>query len=361
MRAWRSSYMEWAKSRPRPGIDLAGSNLLACSLEDLPGARDAVDIAGESPEGYPPLREAVAERYGVSAERVALASGCSGANFLACAALLAPGDEVVVESPFYDPLPAAARMLGATVSTFARHFEDGFDVNPEAVAAKVSDRTRLVLISNPHNPTGVQASAGSLEGLARLAERKGFHVLVDEVYRDTVLDGRPPLAALLSPRFVSTNGLGKAYGLGSLRCGWAIASSEVAETIRRARDVVDVWAPMPSDRIATVAFAHLDRLAARARRIIHANLGALTGFLRRRPELECVAPRAILAFPRIRGLQDSGPFVGRLLEETGVAVTPGRFFGAPRHFRMAFGGAPEDVAAGLAALERFLDKGARAT
>ncbi len=118
---------------------------------------------------------------------------------------------------------------------------------------------------------------------------------------------------------------------------------------------------MPSDRIATVAFAHLDRLAARARGIIHANLGSLASFLRHRPELESVAPGAILAFPRIRGLEDSGPFVDRLLEETGVAVTPGRFFGAPRHFRMAFGGAPDDVAAGLAALERFLDKAGRAT
>ena len=361
MSAWRSAYMEWAKSRRKPSIDLAGSNLLACGLDDLPGARDAVDIAGESPEGYPPLRAAIAERHGVSVERVALAGGCSGANFLACAALLAPGDDVVVESPFYDPLAAAARMLGATVSTFSRRFEDGFDVDPETVAAKVSDRTRLVMLSNPHNPTGVLASAGSLEGLARLAEGRGFHVLVDEVYRDTVLDGRPPLAALASPSFVSTSGLGKAYGLGSLRCGWAIAAPEVAATIRRARDVVDVWAPMPSDRIASLAFAHLDRLAARARGIIQANLGAVSSFLRRRPELEYVAPSAILAFPRIRGLEDSGPFSDRLLEEAGVAVTPGRFFGAPRHFRLAFGGAPEEVAAGLAALERFLDKAGRAT
>ena len=118
---------------------------------------------------------------------------------------------------------------------------------------------------------------------------------------------------------------------------------------------------MPSDRIATVAFAQLDRLAARARGIIQANLGPVIRLLERRPELECVAPKAILAFPRIRGQEDSGPFIDRLLAETGVAVTPGRFFGAPRHFRIAFGGAPDSLAAGLSALERFLDKAGGAT
>ena len=125
--------MEWAKTRPRPAIDLAGSNLAACSLEDLPGAREAVDIAGESPFGYPPLIAAIAAHHGLTEDRVATAGGCSGANFLACAALLEPGDEVLVESPFYDPMPAAARLLGATVRTFARRFEDGYDVDPSAV------------------------------------------------------------------------------------------------------------------------------------------------------------------------------------------------------------------------------------
>src|SRR5262249_34133472 len=126
-------YIEWAKKRPRPGIDLAGSSLLACRLEDLPGAREAVELAGESPEGYPPLREAIARRYGVTPARVATAIGCSGANFLALSALLEPGDDVVMETPYYDPIPAAARMAGASVRTFERRMADGFDVDPDAV------------------------------------------------------------------------------------------------------------------------------------------------------------------------------------------------------------------------------------
>src|ERR1700752_1433304 len=103
----RAPYMAWAKNRPVSAVDLAGSNLLGCTMEDLPGAREALDLSGESANGYAPLLEAIAARYGVAQDCVAMAPGCSGANFLACAALLDARDAVLVESPNYDPLPAA--------------------------------------------------------------------------------------------------------------------------------------------------------------------------------------------------------------------------------------------------------------
>jgi len=347
--------MEWAKTRPRPEIDLAGSNLYACTLDELPGARDAVDIAGESPDGYPPLVDAIARRYGVASDHVATAGGCSGANFLACAALLDPGDEVLVESPFYDPMPAAARLLGASVSTFERRFEDGYDVDVERVAAAVTSRTRLVLLSNPHNPSGALARPGSLRALGALAARRGFHVLVDEVYLDTVFEQRPAPAATISPSFVSTSSLTKAYGLASLRCGWTLADPEVTQKIRRARDLVDVWAPMPADRLAVVAFENLDAIAARARAIVETNRGAVDAWLARRPELVCAPFHATIAFPRLEGFADASDFAARLFAETGTAVAPGVFFGSPAHFRMAFGGRPDLVAAGLSAISSVLD------
>ena len=348
-------YMEWAKSRPRPRIDLAGSNLHGCTLDDLPGARDAVDIAGESPEGYPPLVDAIARRYGVAAECVSTAGGCSGANFLACAALLESGDEVLVERPFYDPMPAAARLLGASVNTFERRFEDGYDVDCDRVAAALTPRTRLILLSNPHNPSGALARPESLRALGALAASRGIHVLVDEVYLDTVFDGRPSPAATLSPAFVSTNSLTKAYGLASLRCGWTLAAPELARRIRRARDLVDVWAPMPSDRLSVVAFANLDAIAARARAIIETNRSAVAAWLASRRDLACTPSRATIAFPRIAGVDDTSPFAERLFSGTGTAVAPGRFFGSPAHFRLAFGGRPDVVAAGLAAISATLD------
>lgn len=352
----RAPYMEWAKGRPKPAIDLAGSNLAPCTLDDLPGAREALDLAGESPDGYPPLVEAIAGRHGVTADRVATAGGCSGANFFVCAALLEPGDEVLCERPFYDPIPAAARLLGADVRFFDRRLDDAWDIDPDAVARALTPRTRLILLSNPHNPSGALARPESLLAVGSAAADRGIPVLVDEVYRDVVLENRPPPAAALGEVFVSTSSLTKSYGLASLRCGWSIASPELTRRIRRVRDVVDVWAPIPSDRIALVAFRHLDALAARAAAIVRANRAKTGAFLAARSELECAAPAATLAFPRLRGAADAGPFAEALFAATGVAVAPGHFFGRPEHFRIALGGEPDTVAAGLDAIALFLDR-----
>lgn len=347
-------YMEWAKGRPAPAIDLAGSNLLACTLDDLPGARETLELSGENPDGYPPLLEAIAARYGVSSNEVATASGCSGANFLAMAALIEAGDEVLVETPGYDPLPAAAAMLGGNVVRFERRFEEGWAANLDRIEAALSPRTRLLVLSSPHNPSGALTSREDLEELARLAEQHGVHVLVDEVYLDLVAGDPPPPAATLSPVFVSTNSLTKAYGLSSLRCGWTLASAAITEKIRRARDVVDVSGPIPAERLAVLAFQHLPALAERARRIARGNAALFESFLSSQRELDCFPSRATIAFPRFRDGRDAGPFAMRLLSERGVAVVPGSFFDSPSHFRVALGGAPDRLGEALAAIAAML-------
>ncbi len=351
----RAPYMEWARHRPRPEIDLAGSNLLACTLDDLPGAREAVDIEGESPDGYLPLVEAIAGRYGVESGNVATAGGCSGANFLAFAALLEAGDEALIERPAYDPLIAAAKMLGARVRFFERRFEEGYALDPDRVEAALGPSTRMVVLSSPHNPSGVVASRESLDALARIAEKVGIHVLVDEVYLDAALGEKHPPAATLSPAFISSNSLTKSWGLASLRCGWTLAAPEVTRRIRRARDVVDVWGPIPSDRLAVVAFRNLDRLAARARALVEANSRLAADFFAARRELEWVPSRATLAFPRFADGREADPFARRLLERYGTAVSPGSFFDSPAHFRISLGGATGKLRRGLDSLARCLD------
>jgi aspartate/methionine/tyrosine aminotransferase len=209
------------------------------------------------------------------------------------------------------------------------------------------------VISSPHNPSGVLASPEDLSEIGRLADRHRLAVIADEVYLDLAPAGHPP-AATISPAFVSTNSLTKAYGLASLRCGWALASPVVTEGIRRARDVVDVWSAIPADRLSVVAFRNLDRLAERAGRLVEANALLVGSFLARRPELACVPPNATIAFPRFSDGRDAAPFADRLLRERGVAVVPGAFFDLPAHFRIAFGGATEALEEGLRAIDEIL-------
>ncbi|HSP89795.1 MAG TPA: aminotransferase class I/II-fold pyridoxal phosphate-dependent enzyme, partial [Vicinamibacterales bacterium] len=114
----RAEYLLWAKRRPHPAHDLGRSDVVGCTLADLPGARDALELTGRNDDGWEPLVEAVASRYGVRMDQVATATGTSGANFLVCAALLRPGDDVLVERPAYDPLLAVPALLGANVVRF---------------------------------------------------------------------------------------------------------------------------------------------------------------------------------------------------------------------------------------------------
>jgi aspartate/methionine/tyrosine aminotransferase len=348
-------YMEWAKRHPRSRVSLAGSNLLSCQLTDLPGAREALELYGDNDNGYAPLADAIAARYGVSRDMVVTAQGTSGANFLAFAALVKAGDEVLVERPGYDPLMGPPRLLGANITRFDRRFEDGYRLDSDAVRAAITPRTRLIVITNAHNPTGVVASEADLDEVGRIAERNGALVLVDEVYLDTALAGPVRPAAAKSPVFVSTSSLTKSYGLAGLRCGWVLAHPQIAESVARARDIVDGTGAFPAETLSVLAFALFDRLAARSRRLLEANGRTMRAFLESQPALEYVWPSAgTVVFPRIRGVADAGPFVERLAREFETDVVPGHFFQAPAHFRVGFGGRPEVLAEGLSLMGRAL-------
>jgi aspartate/methionine/tyrosine aminotransferase len=350
---YHAPYMEWAKTRPAADFDLAGSNILACSLDDLPGARDALALDGANDNGYRPLLDAIAERYGVDADRVTTAGGTSGANFVVLAALLEPGDEVLVERPGYDPLIGAARLLGARTIRFDRAFDDGYALDPDRVQHAMTPRTKVVVITTPHNPTGVLADPAALDEIGRIAERRGAVVLVDEVYKDVTGDPSPPAAAR-GDVFVTTNSLTKSYGLASLRAGWTIASKALTYRIARARDVVDGTGPIVTERLAVLAFDQLDALRARAETLLATNKALARAFLAAHPELEYVPSAGTIVFPRIRGVDDASAFADRLMREHRTAVGPGRFFDAPAHFRLGYGGKTETIRAGLERLHSLL-------
>jgi aspartate/methionine/tyrosine aminotransferase len=349
-----SPYIEWAKTRSPAAFDLANSNILPCSIDDLPGACEALSLSGRNDDGYPPLLEAIAARYHADVNAVTTATGTSGANFLACAALIEPDSDVLVEFPTYDPLLAAPRAFGGRVVRFERSFEDGYVLDPDRVASAMTPRTRLIVVTSPHNPTGALSDLAALRAVGRLAEAAGAHVLVDEVYLDAV-DSDRPSAALLGDAFITTNSLTKSYGLAGLRCGWALSSPSTTERLRRARDVIDGSGSIVAERLGALAFSSIDRLIERAQRILEVNGQLVREALGERAELEWVDPAGgTVVFPRVTGLADTSGFAQRLLADRATAVVPGRFFEAPAHLRLGFGGDTEALRAGLDAVRSAL-------
>jgi len=346
--------MHWAKIHERTRWELSGSDLLHCTLEDLPGWEEQLELYGPNDEGYAPLTTSIGAHYGVLPARVCTAAGASGANFLAIAASIRPGDQVLAESPGYDPQAGSARLLGAEVTTFERRLDAGFALDASAIAAAITPRTRMIIITNPHNPSGVLASDAELRALAGIADERDIRVLVDEVYLDAS-PGHPSYAASLSSRMISTSSLTKSYGLAGLRIGCAVASPEITEQMRRVRDVVDAVGAFPAERLAVLAFRYLEALSARAERILSPNRELVERFVDTYDEIEWVPPSGgAVAFPRIRGLNDAGPFIQLLRSQYEVGLVPGSFFGAPGHFRIAMGGRKDVLEGGLAALGKAL-------
>ena len=353
-------YLRWAKTRPRVTYDLAASGLQHLTTQELLGdmaAKDAFDLGGPNDEGYQPLRAAIGARYGMPPESVTIANGAAGANFLACLALLEPGDDALIERPAYDPLMAAVKAAGATVVHFARSWDKGFALDPYVVRTALTPRTKLIVISNAHNPSGALASRDALAQLGVMAEAIGARVLVDEVYAEAQHDDVPPpiAAARLGDVFVSTNSLTKAYGLAGLRCGWVLASPAWSTRIRKTRDIVDGSGAFPPEQLAVTAFAKIDELRARARTILSRNLLLAESVLASHPRIEWLAPIAgTTAFPRVTGVADTSALVDRLIAEYDTVAVPGHFFQAPQHIRISFGGRAEMLTEGLSRLDHAL-------
>jgi aspartate/methionine/tyrosine aminotransferase len=353
-------YMRWAKTRPRVTYDLASSGLMPVATRELLGdvtAAEAFDISGPTDEGFVPLREAIAWRYGTTSERVSIAAGASGANFQAMLALLEPGDDALIETPAYDPLIAAARAAGANVVHFERSWSKGFALDPYVVRTALTPSTKLIVISNAHNPSGAMAGRDALEQVGVMAEAIGARVLVDEVYaeaqvrrgattgtrgqiwRRVRIDQQPDQG--LRPR--------------RLRCGWIIASPPVSERVRAIRDVIDGSGPYVAERLSLTAFEHIDRLKSRSRQILAENLSIVRAMAQSHPRLEWLEPAAgTTAFPRVKDVDDTSELVERLIRDHDTIVVPGHFFQAPQHIRIAFGGKTDMVKEAVARLSRAL-------
>jgi aspartate/methionine/tyrosine aminotransferase len=351
----RSRYMEWAKTCSTARFNLATSGLTSVLLSEFPLRLEELEITGGG-YGYGPLLERIAQHTGAPVDCIVTAEGTSMANHLAMAAVLEPGDEVVIEQPTYGLLLDALHYLGARVKRIARTFENNFDLALPEMEQTLTPATRLVVLTNLHNPSGALISRETLRAVDEMAQRIGARVLVDEVYLEMLFEATRPSAFSLGENFIVTSSLTKAYGLSGLRCGWILAAPELARRIWLLNDLFAATAAHPVERMSVVAFAQLARFRARARALLTPNRALLDSFLDSRADLDCFRPSVgTVVFPRLRHGEPE-TFFKLLREKYETSVVPGEFFEAPTHFRLGIGGDTENLRAGLERLGAALDE-----
>ena len=363
-RAMRAEYMEWAKTRSQARFNLATSGIMSVPGSEFPPIPTPLEITGPGGYGNAALQERMARHNSVPVECVVAAAGTSMANHLAMAAVLSPGDEVIIEQPAYGPLLDVAHYLGAKVKRLPRRFEDGFAIDVRELERAVTRATRLIVLTNLHNPSGAIIPADTLRAIGEIAQRRDARVLVDEAYLEMAFGSEPPFAFAVGETlgsggenpFIVTNSLTKVYGLSGLRCGWTLAAPDLARRIWLLNDLFAANAAHPAEQLSVVAFDHLEHFRARARALLETNRGLVDAFLSSRPEIEFFRPQfGTVVFPRLTS-GNAEAFFQVLRDNYETTVVPGKFFERPQHFRIGAGGETAQLRDGLDRLGAALDE-----
>ncbi|HVG95026.1 MAG TPA: pyridoxal phosphate-dependent aminotransferase [Planctomycetota bacterium] len=349
-------YMRWAKRHltDHGGSNLGMSGIAALTSREVPLPASLDWWAPEGEHGDPDLRTAIGARYGVPPDHVFATVGSSLANFLVYLAE-ARGAAVAVETPGYEALLRLPEAVGARLSTFRRVEERGWRIDPDDLRGAVGTGTRLLVVTDLHNPTGARLHPDDLALLIEEAERVDAAVLVDEVYLELDLTPRRT-AALAHPRVIVTNSLTKAHGLGGLRVGWILGSPGRIERIARWNDLVCPAHPVASVAVARAFLPRADAFLARTLAAIPGRLETVDAWVRSRRDVTwCRPDGGITGFLRLEGGLDGDRLAEHAFGAHGVRVVPGSFFQSPRHVRISYGLPEARLAEGLVALGRAIE------
>ena len=385
-------YLVWAQTvAPGARFDLSSSGvpdaLGPSSLLERPGATTPSPVEGEPATPLAKLREAiareidelggvaalcrrdkraqiyasflqaVARRYGVTPECVVPTLGASQAITHVLFGLARPGDHVIVERPTYEPLHRVPETLGLSVSRLERRYEEQWEPLPDRLARLLTPKTRAVILSSLHNPSGVAMSDETLAAVGEMAARVGALVLVDEVYLDFAFDPRPPEQPPAEPAAESgpqtrgyrpaciaiDNGLSwssstKCLGFAALRAGWVVSRDpETAGMVRQASHYFQVDAPTPSLALATAALERADELGVLAQRAIAPARARIERWLAEEPRVDWVPPSAgQTGLVRLPDFTQDLDFAQHLRAHYDTQVVPGSLFEAPGTIRVSF-------------------------
>jgi aspartate/methionine/tyrosine aminotransferase len=359
---WQSTW----ENRVRFNISESGVHPL--SIQELLG------LAGESAlpllnvrlgysqsNGTDLLRERIAALYpGASPDQVLVTTGSAEANFVTCWRLLEPGDKVAVMMPNYLQTWGLAQNFGAQVRPIQLHEKEGWEPYAEEIRTAIAPGTKLVVVTNPHNPTGHILTQASRTVILERAAEVGAWILADEVYQGAERDGTttPSFWESGYDKLVVVNGLSKAYGLPGLRIGWIVSQPGFAEEAWRRHDYTTIGPAGASDHLAAIALDPRvrDKLIERTRRILNANYPVMEAWLKSFGDTFSWHPpqAGAICWARYRQSIPAPEVVEKIRAQHSVLLVPGDQFGMPGFLRFGFGGEMQHFQEALAETERGL-------
>jgi aspartate/methionine/tyrosine aminotransferase len=351
--------------------NLSESGVLPLRVEELldgeAGGAELLSTALKYPEsnGSSLLRERIATFYpGATADNVLVTTGTSEANFTTLWGLLERGDRAAVMLPSYLQAWGLARAHTGRADAYRlvekrRGLAKRWVLDVDGLNRAVSKRTKLIMVTNPNNPTGAVLDEDEMDAIVDAARRVGAWIVSDEVYRGAEVEGDAPSPTFWGryPRVVVTAGLSKAFGLPGLRIGWIVAPPKQAARFWSYQDYTTLTPTMLSDRLARAAMEPRRRetLLARTRDILHRQLPTLEGWVRSHDGwLEAIRPSAgAIVLVKYRFPIGSVALFDRLRREKSVLITPGAHFGVGRYIRVGYGYDLENLRRGLGRIDEL--------
>jgi aspartate/methionine/tyrosine aminotransferase len=317
--------------------------------------------------GTEELRERIALFYpGARRENIVVTNGGAEANFASFWTLLEAGDRVALQIPNYFQTPGLTSIFAGRADFFrlVRRKEGSatrWALDVDSLRRAVSRKTRIILITNPNNPTGAILTEAEMDAIVRIARRAGAWIVADEIYRGAEFSGdtTPTFYGRYS-RVLITSGLSKAFGLPGLRIGWVVGPPKTIEAIWAHRDYITIAPSILSDQLARIALEpqRREKIFARTRSILHANLPPLEQWIAAHPDLfEYTPPLAgAIAFLKYRLPIESIKLVDRLRVEQSVLIVAGDQCGLPKHIRIGYGSPVDYTAKGLERIDGLLSR-----
>ena len=309
-------------------------------------------------EGSDRLRDAVCGLYdSQKRENIVITHGTIGANALIHQTLVSRGDHVVSVLPTYQQHYSIPESIGADVSILPLRWENGFLPDLDELKRLIRPDTRLIAINNPNNPTGALMDRDFLTQIVEIARGCGAWLLCDEVYRgsDQAGDGMTASVADLYEKGISTAGVSKVFSLAGLRLGWIAGPVDVIHAVSVHRDYNTISVGMIDDHFAAMALENRDRILARTRAITRDNLAVLADWVAQEPSIDWIKPQsATVALLKYDFDMPSREFCVRLLQETGVMLTPGSAMDMEGYLRIGYANNIAVLREGLARMGAFL-------